>query len=584
MPKEKIKHELEEITGVGPTTIEKLESAGLGTKMSLAVSSPVEVSTVAGLSENAARKIIKECRDKLKLGFEVAEDYAKKRDSINKISTGCSSFDSILDGGFESGCITELFGQYGCLSGDTIIRINRCEKGQTIRLDRMYDQLHNRDNIPEQKRWMLDKPTYVRSFDGYRIGRHKIIDVIYSGEKEVYKITLENGNNIKATEDHKILTDKGWIMTKDLTSEHYVMCDTPNSRKNTNDLKANTNSDFCLYKTKYHPVVNGCNNKRLEIHRAIYEAYINNLSLQDYMNIIQNDEDGAMKLKYVDTNNYVIHHIDHDHYNNDISNLQIMTKEEHLKHHGKDMFKNFNQGVPEFSRVDSVMKQGVEKTYDIICEEPHHNFNAGDMIVHNCGKTQISHLIVVRSLMDDPNSKAIYIDTEGTFRADRIRDFAVANGLDPDETLRRIFITRAYNSDHQSLLTEEAERLIQKDNTYRVVVVDSLTSHFRSEFIGRGELATRQQKLNKHMHLLSKIAYMYNTVVLVTNQVMSSPAGFFGDPTQAVGGHIVGHNSAFRVYLRPGKQKSVFAKLMDSPNLPNLECNYFITKDGLEDA
>ena len=299
-----------DLPGVGPSTVTKLTDAGLGTVMSIAVSSPQEISTVAGLSESVARKIIKNARDNLKLGFEKATDYAHRRDKIQKISTGCTNFDSIIDGGFESGAITEVYGQFGS------------------------------------------------------------------------------------------------------------------------------------------------------------------------------------------------------------------------------------------------------------------------------GKTQLSHITVVRALLENKDNKAIYIDSENTFRADRIKDFAEANGLDPAEALDRIYVARAYNSDHQMLLIDEVEKTLQTDNSYRIIVVDSLTSHFRAEFIGRGTLATRQQKLNKHMHQLLKLADLYNMVVLVTNQVMAKPDSFFGDPTQAIGGHIVGHNSTFRIYMRPGKAGSIFAKLMDSPNLPNNDTNFMVTKEG----
>ena len=303
-------NEISELQGVGPATVTKLTDAGLGTVMSIAVSSPQEISTVAGLSESVARKIIKNARDNLKLGFEKATDYAHRRDKIQKISTGCTNFDSIIDGGFESGAITEVYGQFGS------------------------------------------------------------------------------------------------------------------------------------------------------------------------------------------------------------------------------------------------------------------------------GKTQLSHITVVRALLENKDNKAIYIDSENTFRADRIKDFATANGLDPEEALDRIYVARAYNSDHQMLLIDEVEKTLQTDNSYRIIVVDSLTSHFRAEFIGRGTLATRQQKLNKHMHQLLKLADLYNMVVLVTNQVMAKPDSFFGDPTQAIGGHIVGHNSTFRIYMRPGKAGSIFAKLMDSPNLPNNDTNFMVTKEG----
>jgi len=309
-----VENELSVLGGVGPKTLEKLIDAGLGTLMSIAVSGPAELASVAGMSEAAARKIIRSAKAELKLGFEKAADYAHKRDKVQKIGTGCEVFDNILAGGFESGAITEAYGQFGS------------------------------------------------------------------------------------------------------------------------------------------------------------------------------------------------------------------------------------------------------------------------------GKTQLSHLMVVRALLEKPENKAIFIDTENTFRADRIKDFAEANGLKYEEVMERIYVARAYNSDHQMLLVDEIEKMVQTDDSYRIIVVDSLTSHFRSEFIGRGTLAMRQQKLNRHMHQLLKLADLYNMIVLVTNQVMSNPAQMFGDPTKPIGGHIVGHNSTFRIYMRPGKGGSTYVKLVDSPNLPNSDCNVLINKEGFVDA
>ena len=134
------------------------------------------------------------------------------------------------------------------------------------------------------------------------------------------------------------------------------------------------------------------------------------------------------------------------------------------------------------------------------------------------------------------------------------------------------------------LLAEKVEDLMKEGNKIRVVVVDSLTAHFRAEFVGRGTLAERQQKLNKHMRVLAKIADIHNTCVYVTNQVMAKPDAFFGDPTEAIGGHIVGHNSTFRIYLRKGKKGTRVAKLIDSPNLPDSECVYEVTEHGLKDV
>jgi len=201
------------------------------------------------------------------------------------------------------------------------------------------------------------------------------------------------------------------------------------------------------------------------------------------------------------------------------------------------------------------------------------------------GKTQIGHLLAVNAQKTYPGCSVIYIDTENTFRPDRIIQLAKGVGIDPQEALKNIKVARAYNSDHQMLMAEKVEDLISKNGLdVKLVVVDSLTAHFRAEFIGRGTLAERQQKLNKHMHVLLKLADSHNVCVYVTNQVMAKPDVFFGDPTQAIGGHVVAHASTFRIYLRKGKKGSRVAKLVDAPNLPDGECNFFVKTEGLQDV
>ena len=200
-----------------------------------------------------------------------------------------------------------------------------------------------------------------------------------------------------------------------------------------------------------------------------------------------------------------------------------------------------------------------------------------------CGKTQIGHILCVNILKEDPEAVAVYIDTENTFRPERIKQLAAGIELDADEALERIMVARAYNSDHQMLLAEKAESLItEQGKKVKLIVVDSLTSHFRAEFIGRGTLAERQQKLNRHMHVLAKLSSSYNLCVYVTNQVMAKPDQFFGDPTASIGGHIVAHASTFRIYLRKGRKGSRVAKLIDSPNLPEGEAPFIVEQEGLQ--
>ncbi|VVC71826.1 DNA repair and recombination protein RadA [uncultured archaeon] len=177
----------------------------------------------------------------------------------------------------------------------------------------------------------------------------------------------------------------------------------------------------------------------------------------------------------------------------------------------------------------------------------------------------------------------LFIDTENTFRPERIVQMAAARGLNADDVLKNIHVARSYNSDHQMLLVEKAEEII-RNNNIRLVVVDSLTAGFRADYTGRGTLAERQQKLNKHVHALQKLADLHNLAVYVTNQVIDRPDILFGDPTSPVGGNVLAHMSTYRLYFRRSKENRRIAKIVDSPNLPDGECVFTVNEGGLGDA
>jgi len=202
------------------------------------------------------------------------------------------------------------------------------------------------------------------------------------------------------------------------------------------------------------------------------------------------------------------------------------------------------------------------------------------------GKSQIGFSLAVNVQMPKSEGglggKCLFIDTESTFRPERIIEIAEKKELDPKKVLSNIFIAKAYNSDHQVVLAEKAKDLIKKENI-KLIIVDSLMSHFRSDYSGRGELAPRQQKLNRHIHAMQKMADTYNIAVYVTNQVMANPGVLFGDPTTAIGGHIVGHASTYRLYLRKSKQNKRIARLIDSPNMPEGEAVFMLGEKGIED-
>ncbi|MBP1923623.1 DNA repair protein RadA [Halorubrum alkaliphilum] len=230
------------------------------------------------------------------------------------------------------------------------------------------------------------------------------------------------------------------------------------------------------------------------------------------------------------------------------------------------------------------------------------------------GKSQVTHQMAVNVQLSKENGGleggCIFVDSEDTFRPERIDD--MVRGLDDeilaDEMEKReiegtpsdeeameelvaafldqIHVAKAFNSNHQILLAEKAKELAgeheETDWPIRIVCVDSLTAHFRAEYVGRGELADRQQKLNKHLHDLMRLGDLFNTAILVTNQVASNPDSYFGDPTQAIGGNILGHASTFRMYLRKSKNDKRIVRLVDAPNLADGEAVMRVQGAGLK--
>ena len=235
---------------------------------------------------------------------------------------------------------------------------------------------------------------------------------------------------------------------------------------------------------------------------------------------------------------------------------------------------------------------------------------------NSSGKSQVAHQIAVMAQLPEEHGGAdggvVFIDTEDTFRPGRIED--MVKGLDDDikracfdsheldasnvtdknvdklvhSVLENIHVAKGFNSDHQTLLTEKAlkEVVPEHEDTnmpVRGLIIDSLTAQFRAEYVGRGELANRQQKLNGNISILQKYTDRYNGFVLITNQVSSNPDSYFGDPTNPIGGNILGHASTYRIYLRNSKNDKRITRLVDAPELADGEAVMRITGNGLEE-
>ncbi len=202
-----------------------------------------------------------------------------------------------------------------------------------------------------------------------------------------------------------------------------------------------------------------------------------------------------------------------------------------------------------------------------------------------CGKSQICHQLAVTVQLPleegGLDGGCMYIDTEKVFEANRCREMAERfPSLDPDKIFKRIFVAKAHNSVHQMMLLDHSDKII-KENNIKLIIIDSLTSHFRSEYLGRGTLAPRQQLINKHMHKLKRLACAFDCVAVVTNQVLSTPDGYSGYTPSPIGGHIVGHMAHTRLFIRKGQRSQRIVQVTASPFLPWGETPIMISDGGI---
>jgi len=205
---------------------------------------------------------------------------------------------------------------------------------------------------------------------------------------------------------------------------------------------------------------------------------------------------------------------------------------------------------------------------------------------YGTGKTQICHTLCATVQLPREegglSGGAVYVDTEGTFRPERLLQIAESKGLRTGEALKNVMVARALNCDHQILIVEKLDEIIPKKNI-KIVIVDSVISHFRAEYLGRESLTERQQRLNNHLHRLLRTAEVYSIPVIVTNQVVANPDAFLGPIMKPAGGNVLAHLSTNRILLRKGKGNIRIARIIDSPYLAENECAFVINERGIED-
>ncbi|RWS17788.1 DNA repair protein RAD51 1-like protein, partial [Dinothrombium tinctorium] len=206
------------------------------------------------------------------------------------------------------------------------------------------------------------------------------------------------------------------------------------------------------------------------------------------------------------------------------------------------------------------------------------------------GKSQLCHTLAVSCQlpidMGGGEGKCLYIDTEGTFRPERLVDISSKFGVNGANVLENVAYARAYNTDHQTQLLAQAAGMMT-ESRYAVLIVDSATALYRTDYCGRGELANRQMHLARFLRMLQRLADEFGVAVVITNQVVAQVDGmnaFNPDPKKPIGGNIIAHASTTRLFLKKSKGENRVCKVYDSPCLPEAEAMFAIGPEGIQDA
>jgi hypothetical protein len=281
-----------------------------------------------------------------------------------------------------------LFFEMGCVASSTRVKVNRGGASREYSIEELYRKFHSVGLAPRERGFDLTIPTYCRSWNGKFIQRNRIVNVLRQGEKKVFRIKLKR-HEIKVTEDHELLTQRGWVAARFLMpGKDFLAIDTlfkhqrKRRKKKSPKPRYGTNQVGPFHPFGYRTRLRGKKIFQLEVHRIIFDAHQNGLSLEEFKKATF----AKNNLQFTDPKKFHIHHRDGNYRNNRIENLERLPKEVHLQHHCRG-YENFEHGKVGFRIVQSVEPIGMEMTYDLVCDNPHRNFVANGIVVHNCGKT-----------------------------------------------------------------------------------------------------------------------------------------------------------------------------------------------------
>ena len=280
--------------------------------------------------------------------------------------------------------------QLACVSGDTVLNINRSKAGKKVTIAQLYKKLHGKNTSTD-----LSIPTYIRAKKESGIGLHLVEDVVYRGLRQTYELTTEDGKKLRLTRDHQVLTPSGFrSIDEGLSVGSEVLVDSGQTK---GESRPSGRKKKPIYRRLHwypsHPYAHKSSIKRgprsgtkqqycLEEHRAVAEAALNKLTLEQYRERCRSGD--VAGLLFIGPKKFHVHHKDENVKNNNIDNLEVLKRADHGREHGDA--KHFSFGEVKATRITELRSHGVEDVYDVVCADPHHNFVANGIVVHNCGK------------------------------------------------------------------------------------------------------------------------------------------------------------------------------------------------------